>query len=133
MKITLVRFIGLALTAFLTIVVVGNLPIGILSETTVQAQPPQSELDAARQAALAALNDRAQYKATIREVVVEDNFALAGWLRGEGGGNILMKKQNGNWERVTSGGGSLGLQGLIDYGVPEPTAKKLWEKYKSAR
>jgi len=79
--------------------------------------------------ALKKLNDGMRVPATIRKLVVVDNFALAGWLRGEAGGEILLQRQNGYWKVLTYGGGWLGRRGLTGYGVPKTTAEKILDQY----
>lgn len=50
-------------------------------------------------------------------VVVSGAFALGQWYGG-GGGETLFKRTSGNWKRVTSGGGAMGVIELKKYGVP---------------
>jgi hypothetical protein len=84
---------------------------------------------AVQRTALKSLNSGMRVPATLRKLVVVDNFALAGWLRGEAGGQILLKRQEGYWKVITYGGGSLGMRGLTGYGVPKVTAEKILDQY----
>lgn len=64
-------------------------------------------------------------KPQVTHVVVAGNYALATWLWGEGGGEAVLKKNQGIWQVVSSSGGAFTSEFLIDLGVPVDTAKAL--------
>lgn len=61
----------------------------------------------------------------ISQVIILNNYAMADWQLGEGGGTALLTKQVGSWQLITLGGGLLNSGGMQGYGVPENTAKEL--------
>jgi hypothetical protein len=55
-----------------------------------------------------------------------ENYALVDWTYGEMGGQVLLKKEDGQWKVVTGGGGSLqNAEYLMEFGVPSEIAKTL--------
>jgi hypothetical protein len=55
-----------------------------------------------------------------------ENYALVDWTYGEMGGQVLLKKEDGQWKVVTGGGGSLqNAEYLMEFGVPSGIAKTL--------
>jgi hypothetical protein len=55
-----------------------------------------------------------------------ENYALVNWTYGEMGGQVLLKKEDGQWKVVTGSGGSLqNAEYLMKLGVPSGIAKTL--------
>jgi hypothetical protein len=62
----------------------------------------------------------------IGPMVASGNYALATWLYGEMGGQVLLKHENGTWRVITGGGGSLqDVNYLMQLGVPREAAESL--------
>lgn len=104
-------------------------------DQAVMARQPQTvaintDSKVIQQAALKHLNSQgSKPNAAIAEVAQANGYALVGWTRGEMAGNTVLKKKGNRWNVVTSGGGSLGVQGLVDAGIPKQTAEKLMDQY----
>jgi hypothetical protein len=56
----------------------------------------------------------------VPSVRVAGAYARGGWY-GAGGGEVLFKRVDGKWQRVTGGGGALGVDEMRRYGVPKRT------------
>jgi hypothetical protein len=67
----------------------------------------------------------------VTQVAISDQFAIAGWLLGEGGGEMLLIKQQGKWQVVTGGGGAMNVKFLVEKGVPAQTASQLIQRYQA--
>jgi hypothetical protein len=64
----------------------------------------------------------------IGPIVLSGDYALASWLYGEMGGQVLLKKENKQWRVITGGGGSLeDVNYLMQQGVPRENAEGLAE------
>jgi hypothetical protein len=61
----------------------------------------------------------------INKIVVASDYALVGWLQGEAGGEVLLRKTSGTWEILAHSGGWYGLKGLKEFGVPQAIAERL--------
>jgi hypothetical protein len=61
----------------------------------------------------------------VDKVVIQDGYALASWVQGEGGGTTLLHLKGGKWTILTQGGGAIGMPEMKKYKVPQATAKKL--------
>jgi lipid-binding SYLF domain-containing protein len=61
----------------------------------------------------------------INKIVVASDYALVGWLQGEAGGEVLLRKTSGTWKILAHSGGWYGLKGLKELGVPEAIAEQL--------
>jgi hypothetical protein len=83
-----------------------------------------SDRQTVEQIALARLNG-GNREGTIRKLAIVDDTALLSWGRGEMGGMMLLRKEQGNWTILTSGGGAMNLMTLSEYNVPRPTAQAL--------
>lgn len=68
------------------------------------------------------------HETIVRQVIIAQPYALVSWLLGEGGGQTILKKQDGHWTVLANSGGSFGLDGLVHYGVPQATASRIWAK-----
>lgn len=107
------------------------------------ATSPATEREAAKAAVLAGLvPPDGPHPAAGRQVlalaVVED-WGLATWTEGEVGGQTLVRRGPAGWQKVTEGGGWLGLVGLREAGVPEALGVRLldtldpvWRTYEPA-
>jgi hypothetical protein len=62
-------------------------------------------------------------------VAIVENYAIAGWLLGEGGGEMLLIKKAGKWQVMTGGGGAMNTSTLVEKGVPENIAIQLVQQY----
>jgi hypothetical protein len=62
---------------------------------------------------------------SITGFTIYKGYAVGGWACGETGGAILVAKREGQWARVTSGGGALNVSDLEHYLVPSDIAKIL--------
>jgi hypothetical protein len=65
----------------------------------------------------------------VTHVAIVQNYAIAGWLLGEGGGEMLLIKQDGKWQVLTGGGGAMNTSTLVEQGVPENIAMQLVRQY----
>lgn len=61
----------------------------------------------------------------VSHVAVVGNYALVDWLLGDGGGEMLLTRQDDAWQVVDGGGGAMDSRTLIELGVPEGTAGQL--------
>lgn len=61
----------------------------------------------------------------IREIAVEEGYAVALWVDGYAGGTATLKKKNGTWVVLSSGGGWNSATGLMEEGVPKKDAERL--------
>ncbi|WP_017301628.1 hypothetical protein [Nodosilinea nodulosa] len=61
----------------------------------------------------------------VSHVAVVGNYALVDWLLGDGGGEMLLTRQDNAWQVVGGGGGAMDSRTLIELGVPEVTAVQL--------
>ncbi len=128
----------LALALLCGIVIAASILIEpwIHPDQAVIARQPQvvatnaADSKAIGQAALKYLNSRGiKPDAALAEVAQVNGYALVGWTRAEMAGNTLLKRNGNRWTVVTSGGGSLGVQGLVEADVPKQTAEKLMDQY----
>ena len=61
----------------------------------------------------------------VTNVAVVGNYALAGWLLGDGGGEMLLIKKENAWQSVKGGGGAMDSRNLVELGVPVNIANQL--------
>lgn len=61
----------------------------------------------------------------IDRTAIEGNFALVLWTQGEAGGTALARSSGGTWQVLLSGGGLIGVQEMVQKGVPKATAESL--------
>lgn len=57
---------------------------------------------------------------------VDGRYAYAGWTAGASGGEATFVRTDEGWCVLGSGGGGMGLQGMIDSGVPHDVAVRLF-------
>jgi len=109
-----------------------NQPVNVVMVVPYQAQSTVEE--EAIQAYLAYANrDSSRTQTVITEAVVIDNYALLDWIYGEMGGQVVLQKQNEQWQILRGTGGLLGVQFMVSNGVPEATAQALWDAYQQKR
>ena len=58
-------------------------------------------------------------------VAIVGEYALADWLLAEAGGEMLLMRQQGKWQKVAQTGGVMNSTWLIEQGVPEAIAVQL--------
>jgi hypothetical protein len=62
----------------------------------------------------------------VGSIIASGSYALATWVYGETGGQVLLRRENGQWRVVTGGGGSLeNVDYLMQLGVPQKDAETL--------
>ncbi|QNM95311.1 copper uptake system-associated protein [Chitinimonas koreensis] len=70
--------------------------------------------------------DKPDAKVDVAPVVVEQDYAVAGWLQGERGGRALLRQQQGQWQiLLCAGDGLRSADGLVNAGVPAAVAQRL--------
>jgi hypothetical protein len=62
--------------------------------------------------------------------VTGGDFAYTTWWSTHGGGEGVFRHRSGRWCAIVSGGGALGVDGMVEYGVPRATAQRLSAKMK---
>ncbi len=65
----------------------------------------------------------------VTRVISSGDYALVDWLQGDGGGQAALIKKNEKWIVVSSGGGQMNQQYLIELGFPPDVAQGLFEKH----
>jgi hypothetical protein len=65
----------------------------------------------------------------VTHLAIVQHYAIAGWLLGEGGGEMLLINREGKWQVLTGGGGAMNTSTLVEQGVPEPIAIQLVQQY----
>jgi len=128
--------VGLAIVIACAIVVVDPW-LNAAQHSVAQPAPQTSkETTAVQQVALQFLNTSSRVPAKIRRTAISGDFALVSWNQGEAGGTALLKKKDAAWQVVASGGGRIGVQDMVQKGVPQVTAEALltqldpdWRKY----
>lgn len=65
----------------------------------------------------------------VTRIAIVENYAIAGWLLGQGGGEMLLIKREGKWQVLTGGGGTMNTNTLVEQGVPESIAIRLLQQY----
>lgn len=69
----------------------------------------------------------------VAPVVVEGNWALAGWLQGDRGGRALLQKPHGQWVIVVCAGDGLRqAAALVQTGMPNDVATALSKKLQTS-
>ncbi|HEY9644991.1 MAG TPA: copper uptake system-associated protein [Chroococcidiopsis sp.] len=61
----------------------------------------------------------------VSHVAIVEDYAIADWRLGDGGGQELLHSNNGVWVVVTGGGGAMDTSDLIQAGVPKAIAMAL--------
>lgn len=65
------------------------------------------------------------YVAVIERIFIVDNYAVANWVLGEGGGQAILAKKQNTWQILARGGGAVNDSYLRSLGVPQSSAQKL--------
>lgn len=108
------------------------LPIfGLLSLPQPVLADVQTDEQLVRRAVVAALTHPGQpadaHPSATHMAIVGD-YALADWRLGEGGGEMLLMRQQGRWQKIAQTGGVMSSSWLIGQGVPESTAIQLIQR-----
>ncbi|MEL6384378.1 MAG: hypothetical protein AAFQ89_18350 [Cyanobacteria bacterium J06626_18] len=62
-----------------------------------------------------------------------DDYAISGYVWGEGGGYVVLENQNDLWKTLCGGGGAIdGAHMFVDCGMSLVDAQSLWDAYKVA-
>lgn len=79
------------------------------------------------------LFDKPQSPLTVGPVVVEGDYAVAGWLQDERGGRALLQKQHGTWSIMVCGGDGLrDAAALVQTGMGAKIAHRLVQQIQQA-
>ena len=77
--------------------------------------------------------DKPEPKLVIDPIVVEADYAIAGWTQGERGGRALLRKEGGAWKVVLCSGDPLqSASVLVDAGLPAAVAERLSDDLRAA-
>ena len=103
------------------------------SPTPDEQRSPTSEEDAIEQLVLEQIRvpKLPQLRAAVTNIAIVQDYAMAGWALGEGGGSMALHRQAGNWQILRGGGGSMGSTDLVRLGVPDRIAVPLVRQYQS--
>lgn len=75
-----------------------------------------------------AIWDRPDAPLTVDPIVVEGDYALAGWTQQARGGRALLVRRDGRWQvHVCGGDGLKNIEALKMAGMSEPAARRLAE------
>ena len=88
----------------------------------------QTDEQQIRQAVVAALTHPGQpadANPRATHVAIVGEYALADWLLAEAGGEMLLMRQQGRWQKIAQTGGVMNSTWLIEQGVPEAIAVQL--------
>ena len=58
-------------------------------------------------------------------MAIVGDYALADWLLAEAGGEMLLMRQQGKWQKFAQTGGVMNSTWLMEQGVPEAIAVQL--------
>lgn len=118
--------------SFILILVIAGLISLPVSYLFLPTQPVLADVQAdehqVRQAVVAALTRSGQpadANPTATHVAIAGDYALVDWRLGEGGGEMLLMRRQGNWQKIAQTGGVMGSSELIEQGVPESIAIQL--------
>jgi len=105
------------LFSVLTLVWVASFAASALAHGTDQEQIQQ---------ALMTSFDKPNNPLTVAPVVVQGDYAVAGWIQGEKGGRALMQKSHDHWAISVCGGNGLTQTKVLETtGIPAAKAKLL--------
>lgn len=62
---------------------------------------------------------------------IVQNYALLSWQCGEGGGGMLLRRQDDSWQMIGNDGGAYASTQLVELGVPEDTAVQLIREFQA--
>jgi len=105
--------------------------IAVLFATSVLAKPRSTDAPQISRAVKASFPSVSEdrYPFVMNRISIAGDYALVSWTQGEMGGAAALKKQNGKWLVVTSGGGEIPAKYLITKGFPKATAEALYKKH----
>lgn len=61
----------------------------------------------------------------VSHIAIVGDYALVDWLLGDGGGEMLLTRQDDTWQVVDGGGGAMDSRTLIELSFPAETAVQL--------
>ena len=61
----------------------------------------------------------------VERVVIVSDYAITDWLYADGGGETVLRKENGVWQPLGGGGGAMASTDVIALGVPQDIAIQL--------
>ncbi|MBD2057995.1 hypothetical protein H6F88_18560 [Oculatella sp. FACHB-28] len=118
--------------SFILILIVTGLISLPVSYLFLPSQPVLADVQAdeqqVRQAVVTALTrpgQPADANPRATHVAIVGDYALVDWRLGEGGGEMLLMRRQGSWQKIAQTGGVMGSSELIEQGVPESTAIQL--------
>ncbi len=101
----------------------GLLPV--IQPAIADVQTDTSAITATVVQALTVPGQPADANPRVSHVAVVGNYALVDWLLGDGGGEMLLTRQDDAWQVIDGGGGAMDSRTLIELGVPEGNAVQL--------
>ena len=118
--------------AFILVLMVAGSMLFPFSGAISSARPAlaalQTDEQQIRQVVVAALihpNQPAYAHPRATHVAIVGNYALADWRLGEAGGEMLLIRQQGQWQKLAQTGGVMSSTWMIEQGVPEAIAVQL--------
>ena len=115
----------------LVLLIAGSILLPMISTVWV-ASPALADTQAdeqqIRQAVVTALTHPGQpadANPRATHVAIVGEYALADWLLAEAGGEMLLMRQQGKWQKVAQTGGVMNSTWLMEQGVPEAIAVQL--------
>ncbi|MDX2241447.1 MAG: hypothetical protein NW224_12250 [Leptolyngbyaceae cyanobacterium bins.302] len=105
--------------------------VGLLLPPQPVLADVQTDEQLVRQAVVAALTHPSQpadANPRATHVAIVGDYALADWRLGEGGGEMLLMRQQGRWQKIAQTGGVMSSSWLIEQGIPESTAIQLVQR-----
>jgi curli biogenesis system outer membrane secretion channel CsgG len=79
------------------------------------------------------LFDKPDAPLAVAPVIIEGDYAMAGWIQSGKGGRALLKKEKGQWSiQVCGGDGLKKVSALSQTGMPSATAERLVAKVQTA-
>jgi len=111
------------------------LGVGLALPSTAQSAPITQEKQTRSKVDVAVAKATVQFlmsrggnkKPSVYETRVVGNYALTSWLRGEAGGQALLRRDAKGWKVLAAGGGAMGYDEARRLGVPPETAAQLFK------
>jgi hypothetical protein len=75
-------------------------------------------------------HERGEFHTT---VVTDGDYAYVSWYGVHSGGEGAFQRRGARWCKLVSGGGAMNVADLVQYGVPRPTAERLFAKMQRRR
>lgn len=77
--------------------------------------------------------DRPNAPLDVGPIVVQDDYAIAGWTQGAMGGRALLRREQGSWNTILCAGDGIGdVEGLEAIGLPIGQAEALADRLAQA-